>query len=63
MIRSRTITNFKQPGAAIARPLTWAGKLGAVVLAFATAAASLVHPLLALGLVGLMLWQALSPER
>ncbi|HEY9856558.1 MAG TPA: hypothetical protein V6D05_12525 [Stenomitos sp.] len=63
MIRSeRTITNFKHPGSAIARPLSWLGKLKAVVLACAAAAASLVHPLLALGVVGLMLWQAFSPE-
>lgn len=62
MIRGRTITNFKQPGGTIARPLGRAQRLGAVGLACATAAASLVHPLLALGVVGLMLWQALGPE-
>lgn len=62
-MRARTITNFKQPGTLLVRPLSWAGRLQAVVLACATAAASLVHPLLALGLVGLMLWQALGPDR
>lgn len=63
MIRSgRTITNFKQSGA-FARPLTWAGKLGAVLLAWVAAAVSLIHPLLGLAVVGMMLWQAFSPDR
>lgn len=63
MTRSgRTITNFKQAGV-FGRPASRSRKARAIALAVATAAASLVHPLLALGLVGLMLWQALSPER
>lgn len=63
MTRSgRTITNFKQAGA-FDRPASRSAKARAVALACATAAASLVHPFLALGLVGLMLWQAMGSER
>lgn len=63
MTRSgRTVTNFKHAGA-FDRQVARSGRLAAIVLACATALASLVHPLLALVLVGLLLWQAFSPER
>lgn len=56
-------TNFKHPVAiAATRQLPRINRPAIVGLACATAFAALISPLLALGLVGLMLWQAFRPD-
>lgn len=62
MTRGRTVRNFKHPQALSLRRIR-GHRMPAVALACVTAAVSLIHPVLALGGVGLMLWQAFSPER
>ncbi len=62
--RARIARRSQEPVAiAVARSMPRGNKLALAGLACATAAAWFVSPVLALGLVGLMLWQAFGAER
>ncbi|HEY9856559.1 MAG TPA: hypothetical protein V6D05_12530 [Stenomitos sp.] len=61
---ARIARRSQQPIAiAVTRSLPRANKLALAGLAVATLAASQVSPVLALGLVGLMLWQAFGAKK
>lgn len=63
MARRAPYRNFRSPVAVAAtRALPGTHRLAATGLALATAIALLIHPLAGLAVVGVGLWQALSPE-
>lgn len=64
MARRARIARRPQPVAiAVARSMPRSNKLAMLGLVVASAAATFVSPVLALGLVGLLLWQAFGAER